>query len=61
MAKKRQLPGQPEVNIGLVGHVDHGLHAAAAVRKHGRLHEPLAVVGGREVSHARLARRRARE
>ena len=24
MAKKRQLPGQPEVNIGLVGHVDHG-------------------------------------
>ena len=25
MAKKRQLPGQPEVNIGLVGHVDHGM------------------------------------
>ena len=24
MAKKRQLPGQPEVNIGMVGHVDHG-------------------------------------
>ena len=24
MAKKRELPGQPEVNIGLVGHVDHG-------------------------------------
>ena len=24
MAKKRQLPDQPEVNIGLVGHVDHG-------------------------------------
>lgn len=24
MAKKRKLPGQPEVNIGLVGHVDHG-------------------------------------
>ena len=24
MAKKRELPGQPKVNIGLVGHVDHG-------------------------------------
>ena len=24
LAKKRELPGQPEVNIGLVGHVDHG-------------------------------------
>jgi len=24
MAKKRKLPGQPQVNIGLVGHVDHG-------------------------------------
>ncbi len=24
LAKKTQLPGQPEVNIGLVGHVDHG-------------------------------------
>jgi translation initiation factor 2 subunit 3 len=24
LAKKKLLPGQPEVNIGLVGHVDHG-------------------------------------
>ena len=24
LAKKRELPGQPEDNIGLVGHVDHG-------------------------------------